>query len=110
MEPKKWTEVYPHGTKEGDEEVDFWYAIARDRSTEWLSVSQIARTSRLPELRVKQLITKYSSFQPPLVIVCPSLPGYFGYWQRVPDSIEEKISITKKDHINRISGKQKLFD
>jgi hypothetical protein len=41
--PKKWTGVYPQGSKEGDEEQAFFIALARSVKWQWRSTASVAR-------------------------------------------------------------------
>ena len=41
--PKKWTEVYAAGTREGDEESRFFRALARNVKYDWRSTAAIAK-------------------------------------------------------------------
>ena len=40
--PKKWTEIYPYGTKEGDEESKFFRALARHNKFDYRSTIAIS--------------------------------------------------------------------
>jgi hypothetical protein len=59
IKPKKWTEVYPQGTPEGDEEARFFKSLARHPKYDWRSTAAIAKESGLTHTRVEQIIAKY---------------------------------------------------
>ena len=54
----KWTDVYPQGCKAGDEEQDFFIALARNPKWQWRSVAAIAKESGLSKERVEELLNK----------------------------------------------------
>lgn len=103
--PKKWTEVYPQGTKEGDEEAKFFKALARNPKWDWRSTSAIVKGSGLNRDRVEEIIDKYTRCNPPLIYPHPSNEDHWGYWER--DEVAKTIptddgSISKVDKSNRI--------
>jgi len=101
MKPKKWVDVYPHGTKEGDEELKFFIALARHPKYQWRSTSGIAKEIGLTPERVEEIIQKY--YKKGMVFQNPKNEDQWGYWERVPDMLpEEQKSISKKDQDKRI--------
>jgi hypothetical protein len=97
----RWTDVYPQGCKAGDEEQDFWIAIARHPKWQWRSVAAIAKESGLSKERVEELVAKY--FKRGMVFQNPQNDDQWGYWERVPNMVpNEKQSVTADDHKNRI--------
>ena len=101
--PKKWTEVYPHGTREGDEESRFFKALARHPKYDWRSTGAIVKTSGLSQERVEELIDKYVNYNPPLIFSHPKNDGTWGYWERVPHMLQDdQRDIASKDKDNRI--------
>jgi hypothetical protein len=101
MKLKKWEFVYPHGTKEGDEELAFFIALARTRY-QWRSTSALARESNLSRERVEEIIQKY--YKKGMVFQNPKNEDQWGYWERVPEMLpESKKSISQKDHEDRIN-------
>lgn len=104
--PKKWPEVYPHGTKEGDEEFSFFVALARSPKWSWRSTSAISKESGLSKERVEELLLKY--YNRGMVFNNPQNEDQWGYWERVPDMLPtEECSITDKDHEDRIKKASK---
>lgn len=105
--PKKWTEVYPQGTKEGNEESKFWKTLARDKDSSYLSTAHLAKKSGLDRKRVEEIIKKYSNaknFNPPLIFAHPTQEEHWGYWERVPERLErDDRSISKKDQDRRVN-------
>jgi len=99
--PSKWTEVYPQGTKAGDEEQSFFIALSRHPKWQWRSTAQIAKESGLSKERVDEIISKY--WKRGMIFQNPSNSDQWGYWERVPEMIPSKeISITQKDHNDRV--------
>jgi len=105
--PKKWTEVYPQNTKEGNEECKFWKALARDKDKNYLSTSNLAKKSGLDRKRVEEIIKKYSdakNFNPPLIFAHPTQEEHWGYWERIPERLnKDDRSISQKDKDRRIN-------
>lgn len=103
-EPPKWVNVYPQGTKEGDEEYDFFIALGRSPKWQWRSTAQIAKESGLSRKRVDEILDKY--WRKGMVFQSPSNEDHWGYWERVPEMLpKEEISVTEKDHEDRINDK-----
>lgn len=102
--PKKWTEVYPQGTKEGDEEQKFFYALARNKKYSWKGVSMLAAETGLSKKRVQEIINKYAKSG--IVIPSPHQVDLWGYWERHPTLVKDPTpkSLTKKDQENRINA------
>lgn len=99
--PPTWCQVYPHGTKEGDDEMVFFYALARSK-WEWVSTAQIAKQSGLSRERVEQIISKYLNWNPPLVLQSATKEDHWAYWERVPDLLTPPKSLGDLDQENRI--------
>ena len=81
MNLKPWYDVYPYGTKEGDEECRFFCAIARHPDFKYRSVEKLAEESRLSKSRVEEIITKYAPSG--MVTQNPKEPDQWGYFERV---------------------------
>jgi len=98
---KKWTQVYPQGTKEGDEEQRFFIALARHPKYKWRSTSAISKEANLTKERVEQIIQKY--YKSGMVVQNPQNEDQWGYWERldVPDDDDDK-TVVQKDHEKRI--------
>jgi len=102
MKPPKWTEEYPHGTKEGDEELKFFIILSRNPKFQWRSVGAIAKESGLTKERVEEIINKY--YKKGMVFQHPKNDDNWGYWERVPEMLPKPIkSISQKDHDDRIN-------
>jgi len=102
--PKKWTEVYPQGTKEGNEEQKFFISLARNPKYEWRSTGMITKEAGLPRKRVEEIIAKYLKMG--LIVPSPTKEEHWAYWERVPGMLKDNTkSITDNDQNNRI-GKQ----
>lgn len=101
IKPKKWTEVYPVGTKEGDEEARFFKVLARNPKYEWRSTAALSKEGNITKKRVEEIISKY--YKLGLVFQNPKNEDHWGYWERVPHLLpENKKSISKNDKDERI--------
>lgn len=108
IKPKKWTDVYPHGTKEGDEECKFFIALARNKKYRWRSLSALAKESGLSRERVEEIINKY--YKKGLVFQDPKNEDQWGYWERVPEMLPTvQKSVAGQDQSNRL-GESKCCD
>lgn len=96
---QRWLDVYPQGTKEGDEEQKFFIALARNKKWKWRSVDAISQTTGLSVKRVEEIIDKYQKND--IVVRNPNSDGQWGYWERI-DSEKDDKSINKKDQDDRI--------
>jgi hypothetical protein len=107
--PKKWTDVYPHGTKEGDEEARFFRSLARHPKYEWRSTAALAKESGLEQKRVEQIIAKYMKIN--MVLQSPSNDEHWGYWERVPHMLPYRYtSASDADKMKRIDRVSKRGD
>lgn len=100
--PPRWTQVYPQGTKEGDEEQRFFIALARHKKWEWRSVDALRKESKLTTERVEEIIQKYHSLAPGMIVNSPQNAANWGYWERVKNTLNNTPSLTKKDQKDRI--------
>lgn len=102
--PKKWTEVYPYGTKEGDEEAKFFRALARHPKFEYRSTGAIIKATGLSRQRVEEIVDKYvNKISPPLLFPHTSNDDHWGYWERCQDRLKDDFrDISKKDKDNRV--------
>ena len=104
IRPKKWTDVYAVGTREGDDEARFFRSLARHPKYEWRSVAALAKESGLTKERVEQIISKYMKMK--MVFQNPNNEDHWGYWERVSHMLpDEYVSISDEDKKKRI-GKQ----
>lgn len=91
---KTWTQVYPQGTKAGDEEQLFFVGkdrqsgLARHPQYKWRSVESIIKESGLPKERVDFIIQKYSKIG--LIVESESRPNQWAYWERIPEFFDKK--------------------
>lgn len=100
--PPKWTEVYPQGTKEGDEEQDVFVCLARHPKWTFRSIAQISKESNLSKEKVEAILEKY--WKRGMVFQNPNNEDQWAYWERVPDMLPKiQKSITQEDHHNRIN-------
>lgn len=102
--PKKWTDVYPYGTKEGDEEAAVFRALARHPKYDFRSTSAIVKSTGLSNERVEEILEKYCSrIQPPLIYPHPTNEDHWGYWERCPEVLQkDNRSVSQKDKDSRI--------
>ncbi len=100
---KKWHDIYPQGTKEGDEEFKFFCALSRHPEHHWRNTSVLSKETGLTRERVEEIIDKYYNMG--MIFAHPKKDDHWGYWERVPESIpEEKKSICEKDHELRLKN------
>lgn len=101
-EPPKWSEVYPQGTKEGDEELKFWISISRNPKWAWRSTAAIAKESGLSKEKVEQIIQKY--LKKGMVFNNPKNEDQWGYWENVKDQLpKDKGTLDEQDKKDRIN-------
>jgi len=101
--PKKWHEVYPYGTKEGDEEAKVFRSLSRHSKFEYRSTGAIIKATGLPRERVEEIIDKYAEqIDPPLIYPHPNQDDHWGYWERCGLPKTSKKSISGQDQQNRI--------
>jgi hypothetical protein len=102
--PKKWPEVYPHGTKEGDEEAKFFKALARHHKFQYRSIAALQQSTGLPRERIEEMIDKYTNrYDPPLIYPHPTNEDHWGYWERCQDQLKtDKRNISQKDQDGRV--------
>lgn len=101
QKPKKWLDVYPQGTKDGDEEQKVFISLARHKIYPWRSLSAIVAESGLSKDRVLEILTKYE--KKGMVFHSPTNEKNWGYWERHPELLKDDSSISKKDKDNRIN-------
>ena len=53
-----WVDIYPQGTKEGDEEQAFFCSLSRTKWT-WRSTAALAKEANLSAERVDEILQKY---------------------------------------------------
>ena len=101
--PKKWEDVYPQGTKAGDEEQKFFVSLARHPKWVWRSTSAISKESGLSKERFEEILKKYE--KKGMVFNNPQNEDQWGYWVRVPEMLpKDDDSITAKDQKQRIKS------
>lgn len=103
--PPKWVDVYPQGTKEGDEEQGVFICLARNSKWTFRSTAQITKESNLTKERVEEILQKY--WKKGMVFQNPSNEDQWAYWERVPELLPDKVnSVTKEDQLKRIKKAQ----
>ena len=101
IKPKKWTEVYPVGTKQGDEEAKFFRSLARHPKYEWRSTAALSKESGLTPKRVEEIISKYIKMN--MIFQNPKNEEHWGYWERVPHMLPtEYKSASDEDKQKRL--------
>jgi len=99
--PPKWVNVYPQGTKEGDEEQLLFICLARNSKYEWRSVATIAKETSLSKERVEEILSKY--YKHGMVFQSVKNEDLWAYWERVPNLVNgNPDSISDKDKKGRI--------
>jgi hypothetical protein len=81
--PPKWIDIYPQGTKEGDEEQRLFIALARSPKWKFRSVTHLSKQANLTKERVEQILQKY--YKKGMVFPSPTQEDQWGYWERVPE-------------------------
>ena len=98
----KWTDVYPQGTKAGDDEQKFFISLARNPKFKWRSVTALVKESGLTHERVEQLLAKYHKRK--MVYQNAAAEDQWGYWERHPDLVPDAAtSISGQDQKSRIN-------
>jgi hypothetical protein len=101
IKPKKWTDVYPVGTKEGDEEARFFRSLARHPKYDWRSTAAVAKESGLSPKRVEEIIAKYLKIN--MIFQNPRNEEHWGYWERVVHMLPDKyVSVSDADKKKRV--------
>ena len=103
--PPHWYNVYPQGTKQGDEEAKFFKVLARDPQYKWRSTSAIAKESGLSKQRTEEIIAKYSKMG--VVIASKKNENSWAYWERVPKTLAAALdnrSIGQRDKDSRVDA------
>jgi hypothetical protein len=102
--PKKWFDVYPYGSKQGDEEAKVFRALSRHAKFDWRSTGAIVKATGLSRERVEEIIDKYvNKVKPALIYAHPSNEDHWGYWERVPEVLKkDDRDVAKKDKDARV--------
>lgn len=104
IKPKKWTEVYPVGTSEGNEESKFFRYLARNQRYEWRSTAALAKESGLSKKRVEEIVEKY--YKLGMIFQHPKNEDHWAYWERVPEMLKDQYKpVFEKDKDERINSK-----
>lgn len=104
--PKKWTEVYAYGTKEGDEEAKFFKCLTRNKDYDYMSVSALMNITGISMQRIEEIINKYAvEINPPLLVAHETNEDLWGYWERCGYKNEKTCSLSQKDKLKRIQNK-----
>ena len=103
-QPKKWTEVYPYGTREGTEEAKVFRALARHKKYDFRSIAALIKATGVSRERIEEIIEKYTNrFDPPLIYPHPQNEDHWGYWERCQDQLkDDKRNISQKDQDGRV--------
>lgn len=88
--PPNWYDVYPKGSKDGDEEQKVFTSLARNSKWVWRSVSAIAKEVNLSKERVEEILFKY--FKKGMVFQNPKNEDQWGYWANVPEMLYKNKS------------------
>jgi hypothetical protein len=98
--PPYWSDVYPQGTAEGDEEFLFFDALSRHGSA-FVSTGQLVRATGLSAQRVEELVEKY--FNKGMIYPSEEYEDRWCYWERAPGLVPQPgKSLVEKDHEERI--------
>lgn len=109
MKLKTWSQIYPQGTKAGDEEQKFFIGknkvsgLARHPDYQWRSIASIVKESGLTRERVEEILNKYYNLG--MVFAKPGNSDLYGYWERCPEMVTPKpASLSTQDKTNRINN------
>lgn len=101
--PANWYDLYPRGTKEGDEEEKIFNSLARHTTWKWRSVSAIAKDTGISKERVEEVLYKY--YKKNMVFQNPKNEDQWGYWSNHPELLNKpnKKSIRQEDIDKRLN-------
>jgi len=100
--PPKWTEVYPQGTQQGNEEQRFFIALERDPKWTFKSTEALAKEAKITPERVEEICNKYLKRK--IVLQNPVNHEEWGYWERNKDLLDaDDSSIAQADQKMRIN-------
>lgn len=106
--PPKWSQIYPQGTLEGDEEQRFFKILSRGKY-DFLSIAQLSQESGLCKERVECIIEKYHCMN--VVLQNPENEDQWGYWERCTELLPaEKLSVSQSDKQCRIKKARHSFE
>lgn len=97
---KKWSEIYPQGTKEGDDEQKLFIALVRDAKFSYKSTAMLVKETKLSTQRVEEILDKYVKLG--LIFVHEANDKYWGYWERNPERVKKSSTLVKKDQDSRM--------
>lgn len=103
--PPHWYNIYPQGTKAGDEEAKFFKVLARNPKYKWRSTSAIAKEAGLSKKRTEEIVSKYAKIG--VVIPSKKNEGTWAYWERVPKTLAQALdnrSIGQRNKDDRIDA------
>ena len=103
---KKWSEVYPQGTKEGNEEQKLFIALVRDPKFSYKSTAMLVKETKLSIQRVEEILDKYVKMG--LIFIHETNEEYWGYWERNLNRVKKTSTLVKKDQDSRIKKHQNL--
>ncbi|MCK9458612.1 MAG: hypothetical protein M0R80_03150 [Proteobacteria bacterium] len=100
VDPPKWTDVYPQGSKAGNEEQKLFIALARNPKWKFRSVTHLSKEANLTKERVEQILQKY--YKKGMVFPNPKQEDQWAYWERCPELLPGNIkSIAEADQDKR---------
>jgi hypothetical protein len=103
IKPKKWYDVYPYGTKEGDEEAKVFRALSRHQKFDFRSTGALQQETGLSRERIEEILDKYMTCEPPLIYPHLQNEEHWAYWERCPDRVQDNTkNISDKDQDDRI--------
>lgn len=106
--PPKWTDKYPHGTPEGDEEIKFFESLGR-KDMVWRRTSSIATETGLSKKRVEEIIFKYLKMG--MIFQSDHSDDQWAYWERIPERVPSYMpTVCEKDQEDRINKYKNFAD
>lgn len=99
----QWTDVYPQGTKTGNEEQKLFISLSRHPKYNWRSIAALSKETGLTPTRVEEILYKY--FKKGMVFQNPRASSQWAYWENVPNMVPDKkdtlFESDKKDRIKK---------
>ena len=97
---KKWYDIYPKGTAEGDIEEKIFKILTRNRKWKFRSVLGISKELKIKEQVIEKMILKYSNLG--IILQNPQNHLQWGYWETCGIKKKKSHSVQEYDYKMRI--------
>lgn len=101
---KKWYNIYPKGTPEGEIEEKIFKALTRSKKWKFRSISGMSKELKIKEEIIEEIVLKYSELG--IMVQNPQNDLQWGYWEIC--GIEKKKSCSVQEYDYRIRLKKIL--